>query len=221
MDERDSDSVSPGPISPAMLWRIPPARSRRPPPAGFIQPARPLLTSTPRSGPEWIHEIKHDGYRLIALKGAGRVVLWSRYATDYSSTFLRIAEAVRALPVDSALLDGEALVLRPDGHSDFAALRTNRGAEQASFVAFDLLQFEGEDWRKLPLEIRRAQLESLVAGVDGITFSEAIEGDGAIVFAHACKLGLEGVISKRLGGVYSSGRCRNWLKVKNPNFERR
>jgi bifunctional non-homologous end joining protein LigD len=204
-----------------MLWRIPSARSRRPPPAGFIPPARPLLTTKPRPGPEWVHEIKHDGYRLIALKDAGRVTLWSRYATDYSATFSRIAEAVRALPVDNALLDGEAVVFRPDGHSDFTALRSNRGAAEASFVAFDLLQFEGEDWRKLPLEIRRAQLESVVSGIDGLTFSEAIEADGATVFAHACRLGLEGIVSKRLGGLYASGRCRNWLKVKNPAFERR
>ena len=203
-----------------MLWRIPSARERLPP-AGFVRPARPLLTTKPRSGPEWIHEVKHDGYRLIALKDVGRVVLWSRYATDYSFTFLRIAEAVRSLPVDRALLDGEAMVLRPDGHSDFAALRTNRGAAKASFVAFDLLQYEGEDWRSMPLEVRRAQLNSIVGGVDGIKFSESIEGDGAVVFDHACKLGLEGIVSKRLGGVYASGRCRNWVKVKNPEFQRR
>jgi bifunctional non-homologous end joining protein LigD len=204
-----------------MLWRITPARSRRTPPAGFIQPARPLLVAKPRSGPEWVHEIKHDGYRLIARKDADRVTLWSRYATDYSDTFMRIAEAVRTLPVENALIDGEAIVFLPDGHSDFASLRTNRGAAIASFVAFDLLEFEGEDWRKLPLEIRRAQLDSLVAGIDAITFSEAIEADGATVFAHACKLGLEGIVSKRLSGLYASGRCRNWLKVKNPAFERR
>jgi bifunctional non-homologous end joining protein LigD len=87
-----------------MLWRITPnARSRRIPPAGFVQPTRPLLTSTPRSGPEWIHEVKFDGYRLLALKDAGRVVLWSRYATDYSDTFVSIAEAVRALPTSKLL----------------------------------------------------------------------------------------------------------------------
>jgi hypothetical protein len=68
----------------------------------------------------------------------------------------------------------------------------------------------------MPLEVRRAQLESLVDGIDGLTFSEAIEGDGALVFDHACRLGLEGIVSKRLGGLYASGRCRNWLKVKNP-----
>jgi bifunctional non-homologous end joining protein LigD len=107
---------------------------------------------------------------------------------------LRFAEAVRALPVDGVLLDGEAVVFRPDGHSDFAALRTNRGAAQASFVAYDLLQFQGEDWRSMPLEVRRAQLESIVSGIDGIKFSQAIEGDGAVVFAHACKLGLEGIV---------------------------
>jgi bifunctional non-homologous end joining protein LigD len=189
-----------------VLWRIPSSRSRRLPPVGFIQPARPLLTTTPRSGPEWIHEVKHDGYRLLALKDAGRVVLWSRYATDYSDTFSRIAGAIRALPVDHVMIDGEAVVFRPDGHSDFTALRTNRGAAQASFVAYDLLQFQGEDWRRLALEVRRAQLDSLVAGIDGLTFSEAIEGDGAIVFDHACRLGLEEIVSKRLGGLYASGR---------------
>jgi bifunctional non-homologous end joining protein LigD len=113
------------------------------------------------------------------------------------------------------------VVFRSDGDSDFAALRSNRGAAQASFVAYDLLQFQGEDWRRLALEVRRAQLDSLVAGIDGITFSEAIEGDGAIIFDHACRLGLEGIVSKRLGGPYASGRCRNWLKVKNPEFQRR
>jgi bifunctional non-homologous end joining protein LigD len=218
-----SKLISPGerPYISGMLWRISPARSRRIPPAGFIQPARPLLTTTPRSGPEWVHEIKFDGYRLIALKDADRVVLWSRYGTDYTGTFLRIAEAVRVLPVDHVLLDGEAVVFLPDGHSDFSALRSNRGAAEASFVAYDLLRFQGENWRSMPLEVRRAQLESVVADVDGIKFSEAIDGDGAIVFDHACRLGLEGIVSKRLGGLYASGRCRNWLKVKNPAFERR
>jgi bifunctional non-homologous end joining protein LigD len=87
----------------------------------------------------------------------------------------------------------------------------------ASFVAFDLLQVEREDWRKLALEVRRAQLESLVAGIDAIT---AIDDEGAIVFAKACEMGLEGIVSKRLGGVYSSGPCRNWVKVRNPEFSR-
>jgi bifunctional non-homologous end joining protein LigD len=180
-----------------------------------------MLTTKPRSGAEWVHEVKFDGYRLLAFKDAGRVVLWSRYGTDYTDTFLRIAEAIRALPVDHVMIDGEAVVFRPDGHSDFAALRTNRGAAEASLVAYDLLQFDGEDWRKLALEIRRAQLESVVSEIDGIKFSESINADGDIIFSHACALGLEGIISKRLGSLYASGRCRNWLKVKNLAYERR
>ena len=179
-----------------------------------------MLVAKPRPGPEWIHEVKHDGYRLLASKAADRVTLWSRYGTDFTAKLPRIAEAVRSLPIDDALLDGEAVVLRPDGHSDFGALRTKRGAERASFVAFDLLRIEREDRRKLALEVRRAQLESLVAGINAITFSEAIYGEGAIVFAKACEMGLEGIVSKRLGGVYSSGPCRNWVKVKNPAFSR-
>ena len=99
-------------------------------------------------------------------------------------TFARIAEAVRALPVDHVMIDGEAVVFRP---SDFGALRSNRGAAEASLVTFDLLQFGGEDWRRLPLEVRRAQLESLVSGIDGIRFSEAIEADGDL-FDHACSV---------------------------------
>ena len=179
-----------------------------------------MLVAKPRPGPEWIHEIKHDGYRLLASKAADRVTLCSRYGTDFTAKLPRNAEAVRSLPIDDALLDGEAVVLGPDGHSDFGALRTKRGAERASFVAFDLLRIEREDRRKLALEVRRAQLESLVAGINAITFSEAIYGEGAIVFAKACEMGLEGIVSKRLGGVYSSGPCRNWVKVKNPAFSR-
>jgi bifunctional non-homologous end joining protein LigD len=123
-----------------MLWRTSPSRSRRSPPAGFILPAQPTLVAKPPAGPEWIHEVKHDGYRLLALKRAGLVTLWSRHGTDFTDRLSRIAEAVRALPVDDIVLDGEAVVLRPDGHSDFEALRTNRGAAgaQASASLADL-----------------------------------------------------------------------------------
>jgi hypothetical protein len=125
---------------------------------------------------------------------------------------------VRALPVDTAVLDGEAIVFRPVGHSDFMALRTTRGAAQASLATFCSFKVRTGESCRLRFV---AQLDSLVAGVDAMKFSEAIEGDGAIVFAHSGALGLEGVISKRRGGVYSSGRCRNWVKVRSPTFERR
>ena len=112
-------------------------------------------------------------------------------------------------------------MFRADEHSDFEALRTRRGAAQAAFVAFDLLQIDGEDRRNLALELRRAELATLVAGIDAIMFSEAIDAEGVLVFRKACEMGLEGIVSKRLGGAYWSGRCRNWLKVKNPDFRRR
>ena len=204
-----------------MLWRIPPVRSRRSLPAGFIQPCQPTLVAHPPAGPGWLHEMKHDGYRLLASKEADRVRLWSRYGTDFTDRLRGIADAVRALPVDNALIDGEAVVFRPDGHSDFAALRTRAGGEQAAFVAFDLLSLEADDLRQRPLEARREALAQLVAEVDGVRFSAALTAEGATVFAHACKLGLEGIVSKRAGSRYRSGPSRNWLKCLNPEFARR
>jgi len=132
----------------------------------------------------------------------------------------KIAEAVRKLPAESALIDGEAVVFRSDGHSDFAALRTKAGGERACLVAFDLLSLEGDDLRQRPLEERREALSQLVVGVDNIQFSEALAAEGAIVFAHACKLALEGIVSKRAGSRYWSGNSRQWPKSKNPAFLR-
>ena len=180
-----------------------------------------MLVAKPRPGPEWIHEVKHDGFRMLARKDAGRVTLWSRYGTDFTDKLPRIVEAVRFLPVDNALIDGEAVVFRPDGHSDFGALRTKRGGERASFVAFDLLSLEADDLRLRPLEERRDALARLAHGVDGVVFSEALAAEGALVFAHACKLGLEGIVSKRASSLYRSGASRNWLKCLNPDFQRR
>ena len=202
-----------------VTWRTP--HYRRVPPAGFIQPCQPTLVACPPAGPGWLHEMKHDGYRLVARKDANRVTLWSRYGTDFTDKLPRIAEAVRSLPIDNALIDGEAVVFRQDGHSDFVALRTKAGGELASFVAFDLLSLEGDDLRHQPFADRREALERVVAGAEDIRFSEAFVGVGAIVFAHACQLGLEGIVSKRVLSRYSSGTSRNWLKCLNPKFQRR
>ena len=124
------------------------------------------------------------------------------------------------MPAESALIDGEAVVFRSDGHSDFAALRTKAGGWRACFVAFDLLNLDGEDPRQRPLEERREALSRLVAGIDNILFCEALAAEGAIVFDKACELGLEGIVSKRTGSRYWSGRSRQWLKSKNPEFVR-
>ena len=203
-----------------MLWHAIPKRFRRPPPAGFIFPCRPLLVDKPPAGLGWLHEVKHDGYRIIARKDGGRVTLWSRYGTNFTDRLPKIAEAICSLAAESALIDGEAVVVRPDGHSDFAALRTKAGSARACLVAFDLLNLNGEDFRQRPIEERRAALSPLVAGVHGLLFSDAIVAEGALVFAKACELGLEGIVSKRAGSRYSSGNSRQWLKSKNPGFER-
>jgi bifunctional non-homologous end joining protein LigD len=203
-----------------MLWRTPPKRSRRSPPAGFILPCQPLLVDRPPAGSGWLHEVKHDGYRIIARKEGSRVTLWSRYGTNFTDRLPKVAEAICSLAAESALIDGEAVTLRVDGHSDMAALRTKAGSARACLVAFDLLSLNGEDLRQRPLEERRAVLSPLVAGVAHILFSDALSAEGAVVFAHACKLGLEGIVSKRAGSRYSSGNSRQWVKVKNPAFVR-
>jgi bifunctional non-homologous end joining protein LigD len=204
-------------------WRAPAPRWRRIPPAGFVAPCEPALVDRPRAGPGWLHEVKHDGFRILASKLSGeRVKVWSRRGADFTERFPAIAEAVGGLPMDQALIDGEAVVFRDDGRSDFGALVTKRGGAQASLVAFDLLRREGEDIRQWPIEARREALLQLVAKrrSDGIVFSEAVGGEGAIVFAKACELGLEGIVSKRAGSAYTSGRSRSWLKTKNPDFVR-
>jgi bifunctional non-homologous end joining protein LigD len=203
-----------------MLWRISPARSRRTLPAGFIQPCQPTLVVRPPVGHGWLHEVKHDGYRIVARKQGDRVSLWTRYGADFTDRLPRIAEAVHGLPAESALIDGEAVALRPDGQSDFGAMRTKAGGAEACLVAFDLLTLGGEDVRQRPLEERRDKLARLIPGVDGVLFSEAIEAEGATVFAKACEMGLEGIVSKRAGSRYRSGTSRNWLKSKNPTFQR-
>ena len=128
--------------------------------------------------------------------------MWSRRGAVFNDRFPRIAEAVGALPVDNAMIDGEAV----DGHSDFAALLTKAGGEQASLVAFDLLSLS-DDPRDRPLEERRDALAQLVAGVDDIRFSESVADDGAIVFAHACKLGLEGSCRSASAAAIAAGRA--------------
>jgi bifunctional non-homologous end joining protein LigD len=205
-----------------MLWRNSSPLFRRNPPADFILPCNPSLVTRPPAGPDWLHEVKHDGFRILARKQGERVTLWTRRGADYTDKFPGIAEAIRSLRADEAVIDGEAVVFRPGGSSDFRALLTKRGAEQASYVAFDLLRLDGADLRQDRIEDRRKALKQLVAPapVRSILFSEAIEAEGSLVFAKACELGLEGIVSKRVGSPYRSGNSRKWLKCKNPAFQR-
>ena len=113
-------------------------------PPGFIRPCLPALANKPPPGLDWLHEIKFNGHRVIARKDGERVRLWARTRSDYSDAFMRIRESVAALPVDSAVLDGEAVVLRPDQTSDFEALRSPNGQAAAVLVAYDLMEVDGQ-----------------------------------------------------------------------------
>ena len=191
-------------------------------PLGFVRPCEPTLVYRPPAGPQWLHEIKHDGFRVLALKDGERVKVWSWRGADFTERFPRIAEAVRDLSVDRALIDGEAIVFLEDGWSDFHALLTKRGGEDAALVAFDLVRLSSDDLRQRPLKARRAALQRIVAKRrgDGILFNEALAEEGSVVFVKACELGLEGIVSKREGSPYRSGRSPNWVKTKNPYFVR-
>jgi ATP-dependent DNA ligase len=117
-----------------ITWRAPASRWRRNPPVGFIRPYGPTLTARPPAGPGWLHEVKRDGFRILARKQGEQVKIWSRRGAAFTYRFPGTAEAVRGLACDSALLDGEAVVLMDDGRSDFGALMTKGGGAQASFV---------------------------------------------------------------------------------------
>src|SRR4051812_49064818 len=161
-----------------MLMRSPLARDRRSPP-GFIGPCQPVLSDTVPTASGWIHELKHDGFRLMVLKDEDRVRLWSRNGRDWSLNFLAITAAVRALPYPRMILDGEAVAHCPDGLPDFFRLMGDDGQARACLYAFDLLHVGRDDLRGLELVERRALLQKyLTKAGPALHFSEHMEGPG-------------------------------------------
>jgi bifunctional non-homologous end joining protein LigD len=196
-----------------MLWRTQ-RPAKRP---GTIEPCIPTRAEKPPVGPQWIHEIKHDGYRLIARKREGRVRLFTRRGYDWTDRYPRISEALAGLRAASATVDGEAVWCDDDGLAIFDKLHSRGHDAEVFLYAFDLLELDGEDWRPRPLLERKARLEKLLTGARaGIQYSEHLEGDGAAIFAHACKLGAEGIVSKHREHPYRAGPSKAWLKTKNP-----
>jgi bifunctional non-homologous end joining protein LigD len=195
-------------------WHAPAPRKRS---SGYVEPCLPTLSSTPPEGPQWIHEIKHDGYRLIVLKQDDRVRLFTRRGYDWTDRYPLIREAVAGLPARSVTIDGEAVYCDHTGLGIFEKLPRRAYDEQVFLYAFDLLELDGVDFRPQALWTRKVRLERLLAKVrGGIAFNEHIAGDGATIFKHACKLGFEGIVSKHRERPYRSGRSKSWLKVKNP-----
>jgi bifunctional non-homologous end joining protein LigD len=184
---------------------------------GFIEPCLPSPAKAPPSGPDWIHEIKHDGFRIMARRDAAGVRLITRNGNDFTKRFPLAVAAVAALPGRSCLIDGEAIACDDNGLADFELIRRHRNHANAILCAFDLLEIDGEDLRRVPIEQRKHRLARLLRRPHhGIALNEHFIGDGAIIFKHVCQLGCEGIVSKRLGSPYRSGRSTSWIKVKNP-----
>ncbi|NID16690.1 DNA ligase D [Luteibacter yeojuensis] len=185
---------------------------------GFFAPQLARLRETPPQGDDWVHEVKWDGYRILTGVANGEVLLWSRNALPWNDRAPEIAQAIEALELDSARLDGELIALDTEGRSDFNALqRTLSGEAQAPLVymIFDMPYLQGYDLSRTSLVERKALLERLLAHAPPhLSYSSHNVGDGDDVFAMAMEQELEGIISKRANGAYHSGRGDDWQKIK-------
>jgi ATP-dependent DNA ligase len=175
-----------------------------------------------------VHEIKHDGFRIIARKKDDkRIRLYSRSGNDLTERFPLIFGAMISLRARSCIIDGEAVACGDDGIASFERICYRHYDKTVFLYAFDLIELNGDDLRHEPFTVRKATLASLVGhpmlaglvgnSVPGLRLNEHIEADGPTVFQHACKMGLEGIVSKRKDARYVSGRSLHWIKSKNPN----
>jgi bifunctional non-homologous end joining protein LigD len=171
------------------------------------------------AGPNWLHEVKYDGYRIVARKAGEEITLFSRSGLDWTVRFPAIAQALLTLPAKSALLDGEVAFVLPSGLTDFKSLQEHIDSPHPSirYFVFDLLSLDGKDLPKKTLKERRALLGRLMAskGISNfLVYADYVEGSGPEFFAQACEHGLEGIMSKRADRPYISGRGKDWLKIK-------
>jgi bifunctional non-homologous end joining protein LigD len=184
-----------------------------------VEPALCTLVDEAPDGDDWIHEIKLDGYRIVARADGGRVRLLSRNGKDWTSRFQEVADAVAGLPMKRGVVDGEVCVVEQDGTTSFQALQNVLGAESArgvTYFVFDLVYLDGFDLSAVALLDRK----KLLAGVVGnrrdsiVVYSDHVEGGGRAFYDNACRHGLEGVISKLAASPYRQVRSRDWRKTK-------
>ena len=179
-----------------------------------------LVTEPPRSSSatgDWVYEVKHDGYRMLARIVSGEVKLFTRSGNDWTAKLPHLAKALAKAGVENAWLDGEIVVPGPDGRASFQALQNafEAGADaKIVYYAFDAPFLDGRDQRQLALRERKARLKKAFKGSSTVRFSEDLTGSAAEVLEHACKLGLEGLIGKQAESVYTAGRTRSWIKLK-------
>ena len=187
----------------------------------FIEPQLATLVAEAPTGEGWLHEMKLDGYRALCRLQGGEARLLTRRGNDWTDRFGSIASAAAFLPAGTALLDGEVAWLAEDGRTEFQALQQALGEgreERLVYFAFDLLHLDGHDLTRAPLRVRKEALAALLAAAPAesgaLRMSDHVEGRGADFFGEACRLGLEGIVSKRADAPYRPGRGSDWLKVK-------
>src|SRR3954471_6618546 len=182
---------------------------------GFVEPCDPSLHERAPTGEGWVYEIKTDGYRAQVHIRNRRVTVYSRSGYDWTEQFAPIAQAASKLKVREAIIDGEATVLGDTGLPDFQALRRELGNPESRrliYHAFDLLYLNGRDLRRAPLLQRKVALKSVMHNAPPtLVYVDFLEDDGSRVFEHACRMGLEGIVAKRVDVPYRSGRQDIWI----------
>jgi DNA ligase D-like protein (predicted ligase) len=196
---------------------------KAPGPPKWIKPQLSRVVDEAPAGDGWLHEIKYDGYRMHVRFDHGKIQLLTRTGLDWSKRYRHTIEALRALRVKTAYLDGELCALRPDGVPAFSRLQAamDEGrTDDLVFIVFDLLYLNGKSTAALPLIERKERLRALFARpMRGVRFSDHVVGNGPRFREHACKMKLEGIISKRIDRAYAPGDRGLWLKVKCLNQE--
>jgi bifunctional non-homologous end joining protein LigD len=183
----------------------------------FITPQLATLVSAPPQGGDWIYEVKHDGYRLLARLARRDARLFTRSGKDWTAKLPHLARELRRLRLEESWLDGEIVVLHEDGRSSFQRLQnafeSGRDAQIVYFV-FDAPYLKGEDLRALPLAQRKERLRTALKGTRSVRFSDHLEGEARQVLEKACEMKLEGLIGKRTDAPYVAGRSKAWVKLK-------
>jgi bifunctional non-homologous end joining protein LigD len=179
----------------------------------FIKPCLPCVTLLPPSGEEWLHEIKHFGHRLIVRRDGDGTRLFTERGEDWTGFFPRVVEAVGHIPARSCIMDGELVRCDDQGKPTTGPLREGASEKGAAFYAFDLIEVNGFDLRRDPIEDRKRVLAHLLRRPpDGIRLNPQFEkGGGEGLLRQVSRLGFEGVLSRRRGSRYLSGRCPDWL----------
>src|SRR5215203_510046 len=211
--KKSASQASPSGIDPSA---IPGARKTAMP--STIEPQLATLVEAVPQGEEWIHEIKYDGYRALCHIQSGEARLITRHGKDWTDRFGPVAPEAARLPVRQAILDGEVVVLEPNGTTSFQSLQNalSEGRDDdLVYFAFDLLCLDVYDLRPATLLDRKAALMALLAGRQGaVRPGDHVSGEGEDFYRHACNFALEGIVSKRSGQPYHAGRNKDWLKVK-------